>query len=171
MCRRTTLVTLLKQKLLLKYRIITVKIMIVFATFFLKTEAIKLKQDPVSALQLLLRRRLPKNPFLHLVSTYFIIIIHHFWCIVNTSFVVCDKIFNTGGAEMKTYVDRIRELREDNDLKQQQIAELLGTTQQVYSRYEQGINEIPLRHIITLSRFYNVSCDYILGESNNKDKK
>lgn len=72
---------------------------------------------------------------------------------------------------MKTYVDRIRELREDNDLKQQQIAELLGTTQQVYSRYEKGINEIPLRHIITLARFYNVSCDYILGESNNKDKK
>lgn len=72
---------------------------------------------------------------------------------------------------MKTYVDRIRELREDNDLKQQQIAELLGTTQQVYSRYEKGINEIPLRHIITLSRFYNVSCDYILGESISKDRK
>ena len=71
---------------------------------------------------------------------------------------------------MKTYVDRIRELREDNDLKQQQVAELLGTTQQVYSRYEKGINEIPLRHIIALARFYNVSCDYLLGESNNRNK-
>lgn len=72
---------------------------------------------------------------------------------------------------MKTYVDRIRELREDNDLKQKQIAELLGTTQQVYSRYEKGINEIPLRHIITLARFYSVTCDYILGESNDKEGK
>lgn len=71
---------------------------------------------------------------------------------------------------MKTYIDRIRELREDNDLKQQDIADLLHTTQQVYSRYENGTNEIPIRHIITLSRFYNVSCDYILGETDNKKK-
>ncbi len=72
---------------------------------------------------------------------------------------------------MKTYVDRIRELREDNDLKQKDIAEYLGTTQQVYSRYEKGLNEIPLRHIIALSRFYRVSCDYILCESDEKEKR
>ena len=66
---------------------------------------------------------------------------------------------------MKNHIDRIRELREDNDLTQQDIANILKTTQQVYSRYEKGINEIPIRHIITLSRFYNVSCDYILCES------
>lgn len=69
---------------------------------------------------------------------------------------------------MKTYVDRIRELREDNDLKQKNIAELLSTTQQVYSRYENGTNEMPVRHIITLARYYGVSCDYILGESNER---
>ncbi len=69
---------------------------------------------------------------------------------------------------MKTYVDRIRELREDNDLKQKDIAELLSTTQQVYSRYENGTNEMPVRHIITLARYYGVSCDYILGESNER---
>ena len=68
---------------------------------------------------------------------------------------------------MKTYVDRIKELREDNDLKQKEIADLLKTTQQVYSRYEKGTNEIPIHHIITLSRFYKVSCDYILGETDN----
>lgn len=72
---------------------------------------------------------------------------------------------------MKTYVERIRELREDHDLKQQDIAKLLETTQQVYSRYEHGINEIPLRHIITLSDFYNVSCDYILGQTDNKERR
>lgn len=71
---------------------------------------------------------------------------------------------------MKTYVERIRELREDNDLKQQKIAEILNTTQQVYSRYEKGTNEIPIRHIIALARFYNVSCDYILGETNKKER-
>ena len=64
---------------------------------------------------------------------------------------------------MKAYYEIIRELREDRDLSQQQIAEVLGTTQQVYSRYEKGINEMPVRHIITLCKFYKVSADYILG--------
>ncbi|MCQ2445291.1 MAG: helix-turn-helix domain-containing protein [Clostridia bacterium] len=67
---------------------------------------------------------------------------------------------------MKTYVDRIRELREDHDLKQKDVAELLGTTQQVYSRYEKGLNEIPIHHLITLARFYKVSTDYILCLTN-----
>ena len=58
---------------------------------------------------------------------------------------------------------RIRDLREDRDLKQSDIAKVLGTTQQVYSRYEMGINEMPIRHLITLCRYYNVSADYILG--------
>lgn len=64
---------------------------------------------------------------------------------------------------MKDYNEIIRALREDNDYKQQDIADVLGTTQQVYSRYEKGINEIPVRHIITLCKFYKVSADYILG--------
>lgn len=64
---------------------------------------------------------------------------------------------------MKKYYDIIRELREDNDLKQSDIAKILNTTQQVYSRYEKGINEMPIRHIITLCKYYNVSADYILG--------
>lgn len=64
---------------------------------------------------------------------------------------------------MKRYYEIIRELREDRDLNQSDIAKLLGTTQQVYSRYEKGINEMPVRHIITLCKFYNVSADYVLG--------
>lgn len=64
---------------------------------------------------------------------------------------------------MKLYWEIIRELREDRDLKQSDIAKVLGTTQQVYSRYEMGINEMPIRHLITLCRYYNVSADYILG--------
>ena len=64
---------------------------------------------------------------------------------------------------MKLYWEIMRELREDRDLKQSDIAKVLGTTQQVYSRYEMGINEMPIRHLITLCRYYNVSADYILG--------
>ena len=65
---------------------------------------------------------------------------------------------------------RLRELREDNDLRQEDIAVLLKTTQQVYSRYEKGINEIPIRHLITIARFYNVSIDYLVGETETKKR-
>ena len=64
---------------------------------------------------------------------------------------------------MKTYVDIIRELREDRDLTQKEVAQYLGTTQQVYSRYENGENELPVRHLIALCLYYHVSADYLLG--------
>ena len=64
---------------------------------------------------------------------------------------------------MKTYVERIRELWEDSDKSQREVARYLGTTQQIYSRYENGENEIPVRHVIALSKLYGVSADYILG--------
>lgn len=64
---------------------------------------------------------------------------------------------------MKTYTDILRELREDRDLSQGEVAQVLGTTQQVYSRYEKGLNELPLRHLRTLCLFYRVSADYVLG--------
>lgn len=66
------------------------------------------------------------------------------------------------------YFPRLRSLREDRDLRQEDIAKLLHTTQQQYYRYEKGIQDIPIRHIITLSEFYNISIDYILGVSDEK---
>ena len=72
---------------------------------------------------------------------------------------------------MKEYYQVLRELREDRDLTQRTVAEVLGTTQQVYSRYEKGENEMPIRHLITLCRFYNVSADYLLGISKNSRQK
>ena len=72
---------------------------------------------------------------------------------------------------MKTYYEIIKELREDRDLSQQKIAEILDTTQQVYSRYENGVNEMPIRHLITLCKFYNVSADYVLGLKNTGKKR
>lgn len=68
----------------------------------------------------------------------------------------------------KTYQQIIKELREDHDYKQETIARVLNTTQQVYSRYEKGINEMPIRHLITLCKFYRVSADYILGLKKRK---
>ena len=56
----------------------------------------------------------------------------------------------------------LRELREDSDLTRAQVA-ALGTTQQVYARYEKGINELPVRHLRALCLLYEVSADYVLG--------
>lgn len=59
------------------------------------------------------------------------------------------------------YLKRLRELREDRDFNQKEIAAFLGMKQQQYSRYENGINEIPFEYVIQLAKFYNVSIDYI----------
>ena len=64
---------------------------------------------------------------------------------------------------MQMYVKRMRDLREDNDKTQQEIADILGTSQTMYARYERGANELPIRHLLALCRFYGVSADYILG--------
>ncbi len=66
------------------------------------------------------------------------------------------------------YYQRLRDLREDYDLKQKEIADLLNTTQQQYSKYEQGIRELPTHHLITLAKFYKTSADYILGLTNQQ---
>ena len=62
---------------------------------------------------------------------------------------------------------RIRDLREDRDLKQRQLAEFLNCSQQVYSNYELGQRDIPTDILIKLSKFYNVSVDYLLGLTTN----
>jgi transcriptional regulator with XRE-family HTH domain len=67
------------------------------------------------------------------------------------------------------YVRIIRDLREDANKTQTQIANVLGTSQTMYARYERGANELPIHHLISLSKFYGVSTDYILG-INNADK-
>ena len=62
-----------------------------------------------------------------------------------------------------SYLKRMRDLREDHDKTQQEIAEVLGTSQTMYARYERGANELPIHHLITLCQFYGVSTDYFLG--------
>lgn len=63
---------------------------------------------------------------------------------------------------------RIKDLREDADLFQEDVAKILDTSQQQYSRWERGAQEIPLHHAITLAKFYKVSMDYLTGLTNDK---
>ena len=68
------------------------------------------------------------------------------------------------------YLKRLKDLREDKDMNQTQIAKLLFTSQTVYSRYERGVLTIPVEHLLILADFYDVSTDYILGRTNDKKK-
>ena len=72
---------------------------------------------------------------------------------------------------MRFYYQRLKDLREDRQINQQEIAELLCTTQQTYSIWERGERDIPFHHVITLAKFYNVSIDYIAGLTNQKKVK
>lgn len=65
---------------------------------------------------------------------------------------------------------RVRDLREDSDKTQSQIAQMLGMSQTGYSKYETGENDIPTTILIKLARYYNTSVDYLLGETDQKEK-
>ena len=66
---------------------------------------------------------------------------------------------------------RIKDLREDHDMLQKEIASLLGISQQYYSEYENGNRTITINHLITLSKFYGTSIDYIVGLSDQKNMR
>ncbi len=66
------------------------------------------------------------------------------------------------------YIRRLRDLREDHDMKQQDVADLLGIKQTVYSRYERGFQNIPLSHLLALADHYCVSLDYIFERDPQK---
>ena len=70
---------------------------------------------------------------------------------------------------MKTMQELLRDLREDNDLKQSDVADLIGTTQQQYSKYETGESELPLRALTILTDRYNVSADYLMGRTDCRE--
>ncbi|MCL2698949.1 MAG: helix-turn-helix domain-containing protein [Defluviitaleaceae bacterium] len=63
------------------------------------------------------------------------------------------------------FFQRLKDLRDDKDLSQQQIGKLLGIQQTVYSRYERGVQTIPVEHLLALADFYETSTDYILGRT------
>lgn len=69
------------------------------------------------------------------------------------------------------YYPRLRDLREDHDMTQKEVAALLGIDQRVYSNYETGKREIPTRFVVILAKFYKMSADYILGLTNDPEVK
>lgn len=78
--------------------------------------------------------------------------------------------------DLMRYKNALKNIREDRDLLQKDVSKVLGISQQYYSKYELGENELPLRHLQTLCEFYNVSADYLLGYTRkeiplNKDKE
>lgn len=86
-----------------------------------------------------------------------------------TIFLTYDRLFlqlllcRNRGDDMEVVGERLRSLREYAGKTQGEVSKLLGTTQQIYSRYETGKNELPLHHLVNLANFYNVSTDYLLG--------
>lgn len=65
-------------------------------------------------------------------------------------------------------ISRLKEIREDRDYKQSDIAKILGTTQQQYSKYELGIQLISVERLVKLAKFYNTSVDYLIGLTNER---
>ena len=80
-------------------------------------------------------------------------------------------LIKKGGVFLKSVIDLLRELREDHDYSQSDIAAVLGISQQHYSKYETGEYELPLRHFITLAKHYNVSADYLIGRCAYDERK
>ena len=69
---------------------------------------------------------------------------------------------NCGETIGMEYQKRIRDLREDHDKTQTEIAQVLGTSQTMYARYERGASELPIRHLLRLADYYGVTTDYLL---------
>ncbi len=81
---------------------------------------------------------------------------------------VIDEIVEYGGLAFKMiypYIDKIRKIRINHHLSQEDVARILGTSQTMYSRYERGASEMPIRYLVMLADYYNISADYILGRS------
>ena len=71
------------------------------------------------------------------------------------------------GADMDNQYPRLKDLREDHDLSQQQVADYLGMKQPQYSRYERGLRDVPTDVLIKLAKLYTTSTDYLLGLTNH----
>lgn len=84
---------------------------------------------------------------------------------------MCNPLFSLNIEKVITvdYKKRIRDLRLENNLTQESVARnVLNISQTMYARYERGANEMPIRHLISLSKYYKVSTDYILALTNDR---
>lgn len=85
---------------------------------------------------------------------------------VNILFIIV-----TGGVTVMDYTKRLYDLRIDNDLKQEDVANVLKITKQAYGMYENKKRSLPIESLIVLCKFYNVSSDYILGLTDDMESK
>lgn len=69
---------------------------------------------------------------------------------------------------MNITIERLKEIRQDKDLQQKDVAKILNTSQVQYSRYERGIRSIPIEKLAILAKYYGVSVDYLLGLTNER---
>ena len=79
------------------------------------------------------------------------------------------KIKQIGSKKIMQYNEKLRQIREDKDLTQTQIAKLLNVSQITYSQYERGVRSLPIEHLKTLCLYYGIKSDYILGIPNTLD--
>ena len=84
---------------------------------------------------------------------------------------ICSYCINYNAFEVNALYQHIRDLREDADLTQQELANLLHISQATYSRYENGARDIPSSALITLARFYKTSIDYLVGLTNDRTQR
>ena len=91
--------------------------------------------------------------------------IHTFVCYAKI-----EKNNQKGAQKTMYFYQRLRDCREDKDMKQKEIAEILKDTQQHYQLYESGKREMPMHLFIVLAKYYNVSIDYLAGLTNDKRK-
>ena len=70
-----------------------------------------------------------------------------------------------------TYIEKLRAIRKNNGLTQEQIAKMLNTSQTMYARYERGANEMPIHHLVAICRIYNISADYLLDTTPDFSKE
>lgn len=78
-------------------------------------------------------------------------------------------VYKVLGGEELDYTKRLYDLRVDNDLRQEDVAQVLKVTSQAYGMYESGKRGLPIEYLIKLAEFYNVTSDYILGLKNTKN--
>lgn len=93
---------------------------------------------------------------LNIIMTHFVSKVNYTYCVM----------YNKNGDFM--IIKRLKDLREDKDLKQQDLADYLGITRSAYSNYENGIREVPLTVLMKIADFYRVSVDYLLGRTDER---
>ncbi len=87
---------------------------------------------------------------------------------VNSKYIYYVNIYARGERMEHGYIKRMKDLREDSDLTQADVAKVLKTSQTMYARYERGANALPIHHLLTLCDYYKVSADYLLGRTDKK---